>query len=98
MVEFLNIFLPIILYIVGIILLIVLIILCIKCIYLLNKVDRVVDNIEEKVNTFNVAISIINKVSDGIASIGDSVLFGISSAVSKIFNRRRTKEERDFYE
>ena len=98
MIEFMNLFLPIILYIVGIILLIVLIILGIKCIGILDKVDRVVDNIEEKVNTFNGAISIISKVSDGIAIIGDSVIFGITSAISKVFNKIRSKEEDEYYE
>ena len=78
MIEFMNLFLPIILYIVGIILLIVLIILGIKCIGILDKVDRVVDNIEEKVNTFNGAISIISKFSDGISSIVDSFIFVIT--------------------
>ena len=57
-----------------------------------------VDNIEEKVNTFNGAISIISKVSDGIASIGDSVIFGITSAISKVFNKIRSKEEDEYYE
>lgn len=56
------------------------------------------DNIEEKVNTFNGAISIISKVSDGIASIGDSVIFGITSAISKVFNKIRSKEEDEYYE
>ncbi|MCI8460411.1 MAG: hypothetical protein HFE81_03335 [Bacilli bacterium] len=96
--EFLSVFLPIILYIVAIILLIILIVLGIKCIAILDKIDRVVDNIEEKVNTFNGALSIIGKVSDGIASIGDSVIFGITSAVSKIFNKVKSKEENDYYE
>lgn len=95
--EFLNLFLPMILYVVAIILLIILIILGIKCIEILNKIDRVMDNIEEKVNTFNGAISIISKVSDGIANISDSAIFGITSAMSKIFNRFKSKEE-DYYE
>ena len=44
----LDLYLPVLLYVVGIILLIVLIILGIRLIQILNKVDRVVDNVEEK--------------------------------------------------
>lgn len=97
MIDFMNIFLPMTLYIVGIILLIILIILGIKCICIIDKIDKVVDNIENKVNSFNGALSIITKVSDGIASIGDSVIFGIASTVSKIINKIKSKEE-DYYE
>ena len=56
------------------------------------------DNIEEKVNTFNGALSVVKTAADGIASISDSVLFGISSAVSKVFNRFTKKKEDDLYE
>ena len=48
--EFLSTFLPIILYIVAIVLLVILIILGLRLLKLLDKVDALVDNIEEKVN------------------------------------------------
>ena len=47
--EFLSTFLPIILYIVAIVLLVILIILGLRLLKLLDKVDALVDNIEEKV-------------------------------------------------
>lgn len=96
--EFLSTFLPIILYIVAIVLLVILIILGLRLLKLLDKVDVLVDNIEEKVNTFNGALSVVKTAADGIASISDSVLFGISSAVSKVFNRFTKKKEDDLYE
>lgn len=96
--EFLSMFLPIILYVVAIILLVILIILGIRAIKVLDKIDALVDNIEEKVNTFNGALSIVKGAADGIASISDTVLFGISSAISKIFNRFNKKKESDFDE
>ena len=73
--EFLSTFLPIILYIVAIVLLVILIILGLRLLKLLDKVDALVDNIEEKVNTFNGALSVVKTAADGIASISDSVLF-----------------------
>lgn len=94
--ESLNLVLPVVLYVVGIILLIVLIILGLKCIKILDKVDRVVDNIEEKVNTFNGAISIMGKFSDSIASIGDTLIFGITSMFTKLFNKMKSKEDENY--
>ena len=44
--EILNAILPVLLYVFGIILLIVLIILGIRMIQVLDKVDRIVDNVE----------------------------------------------------
>lgn len=96
--EFLSMCLPIILYVVAIILLVILIILGIRAIKVLDKIDALVDNIEEKVKTFNGALSIVKGAADGIASISDSVIFGISSAVSKVFNRFTKKKEDDLYE
>ncbi|MEI3499017.1 MAG: hypothetical protein V8Q71_00630 [Bacilli bacterium] len=47
--ECLNVVFPVILYTLGAILLIVLIILCLKVIGTLKKVDKVVDDVENKV-------------------------------------------------
>ena len=53
--EMLNVILPVLLYVAGIVALIVLTVLGIRLIQILNKVDRVVDNVEEKVNSLNTA-------------------------------------------
>ena len=97
--EFLSVFLPIVLYIVAIVLLVILIILGIKLIKVIDKVDRVVDNVEEKVNSFNGALAVMSKAADGIASISDSVINGVSLAVTKLINKfNKKKKEEDFYE
>ena len=95
--EFLSTILPIILYIVAIILLIVFTIVGIKLVNLLDRIDDLVDNVEEKVDSFNGAISIMSKAANGIATFGDSMIVGISSIVSKVFNKK-SKEEEKFYE
>ena len=95
--DFLNTFLPVILYIVAIILLIILIIVGIRVLGMLNRVDKMLDDVEKKVNTFNNAIAVMGKAADGIANISDSVIFGVTTAVSKIFNKK-SKEEDDIYE
>lgn len=91
--ESLNLFLPVLLYTFGIILLIVLIILGIRLIIILDKFDRVVDNIEGKVNSLNGFFSIIDKAADSIALISDSVVNTVASLVFKIFKKKKGKED-----
>ena len=94
MMDFVNVFLPMTLYICGIILLIVLIVLGIKFIGVLDKVDRVVDNIEDKVNSLNTAFSLIDKTTDSIVGIGNTVLGAVNGLVSR-FIRKKIYEEED---
>ena len=94
MMDFVNVFLPMTLYICGIILLIVLIVLGIKFIGVLDKVDRVVDNIEDKVNSLNTAFSLIDKTTDSIVGIGNTVVGAVNGLVSR-FTRKRVYEEED---
>lgn len=102
--EFLNSFLPILLYVVSIVLVIVFIIVGIKLINLLDKAEKVVDNVEEKVNSFNGALAVINRAADGFASIGDSVLDGVGLVSSKLINmfkkrnKMKSEKEEDIYE
>lgn len=99
MIEFLNVALPIVLYIVAIIVLIIMMVLGIKLIGILDKVDRVVDNIEDKVNSLNVAFSLIDKTTDSLVNIGNTVVGAVSSLASKVFNKKKFRdEEEDNYE
>ncbi len=95
--EALNTLLPVLLYVAGIVLLIVLTIVGIKIIGILDKVDKLVDNVEDKVNSFNSSIVVLSKAANGIASISDTIVGSITSAVSKIF-RKKFSEEEDYYE
>lgn len=95
--ELLNIVLPVLLYTFGIILLIVLIILGIRLIQILDKVDRVVDNVEEKVNSLNGFFNVLDKTSYGMSIVGDKIVSGLIGVFSKIFNKNKKKEE-DYYE
>ena len=95
--DFLNVLLPVLLYVFGIILLIVLIILGIRMIQLLDKVDRVIDNVEAKVNSFNGFFEVLDKTGYGISLIGDKIVTIFTELISKIFNKNK-KEEEDIYE
>ncbi len=102
--DVLNAVLPVLLYIFGIILLIVLIILGIRMIQILDKTDKMLDdanaileNVSQKVNSFNGFFEILDKTGYGISVIGDKVIGMFSGVISKIFNRNK-KEEEDLYE
>ena len=90
-----NTFLLTVLYVVAIVLLVVLIVVAFKLIKILDKIDRIADNVEDKVNSFNGAISVMKTAADGIANISDTVVFGVSSAVSKLVNKFVKKKEED---
>ncbi len=89
-----NTLLTIFLYILGIILLIVLIVLGIKCIHVLNKVDRIVDNVEDKVTSLDGLFGVVDKVTDGIVLASDSIISSGADFLSKLF--RKKKKEDDF--
>ncbi len=95
--EDLNLLLPVLLYTLGIILLIVLIILGIRLISTLGKLERVVDNIDKKVNSLNGVFSLIDKMTDSIAAFSESVASNVAGLVYKVFKRKKRKEE-DIYE
>ena len=67
--ECLNVVFPVILYTLGAILLIVLIILCLKVIGTLKKVDKVVDDVENKVGKLDGVFSIIDKSTDAVSLV-----------------------------
>ena len=88
----LNTFLPILLYILGIILMTVLIILGIKIIQMMDKMDRIMDNIEDKVNSLNGVFAVINKTTDSIDLISSKVVGVVTNTIGRLF-RRKKKED-----
>lgn len=88
-------FLPIIIYILLIIILIIGIILGIKGIITIKKVEKVVDDVNEKVESLNGLFHIVDFTTDKIVSLTDKVVDGLSSLASKLFFRKKKirKEE-----
>ncbi len=89
----LNTLLTICLYILGIILLIVLIVLGIKCIRVLGKVDRIVDNVEDKVTSLDGLFGIVDKITDGIVLASDSIISTGSDFISRIFKKKKKEDD-----
>ena len=96
MISFLQTFLPIVIYFLLIILLIVGIILGIRSIQTLNKVDKVVDDVNDKVQSLNGFFNLVDFTTDKIVSLTDRVVDGVSGFLGTLFggrNKKRNDEE-----
>ena len=90
--DFLLKFLPIIIYFLLIIILVIGIILGIRAISTLTKVEKVVDDVNDKVHSLDKVFSIIDFTTDKIALVTDKAVDGISALFSKIFINRKKKK------
>jgi len=93
MMEFLQVFLPIIIYFLLIIILIVGIILGIKFIRTTTKIERVVDDVNDKVQSLNGLFSVIDFTTDKIVNLTDKLVDKISMLISKLFFRKNNKKK-----
>lgn len=84
--------LVIVLYVLGSILLVVLIILGIKLIITMDKIGKVVDNINTKVDSLNGLFSVIDFTTNKLTTISDKVVDGVTGLVKKVFNRKKEEE------
>ena len=97
--EFWLAFLPLVIYVLLIILLIVGIILGIKTIITMNKVEKVVDNVNEKVESLNSVFNLIDFTTDKIAAFTDRLVEVAGSVFSKLlFRNKNKKRKKDDYE
>ena len=85
--------LPVILYILGAILLVCLIVLTVKLIITMNKVEKVVDNITEKVTTLDKAFEIVGLVTGKFTAVTDKIVDAAASIIEKIFKGKGEKIE-----
>ena len=72
--SFLLEFLPIVIYILLIIVLVIGIVLAIKCLITLDKVEKVVDNVNDKVRSLDGLFHIIDTTTDRIVLVTDKVV------------------------
>lgn len=91
--EFLLQFLPIIIYFLLIIILVIGIILGVKSIITINKVEKVVDDVNDKVQSLNGFFSIIDFTTDKIALVTDKLIDGISSIFTRLFTKKKGENE-----
>ena len=88
-------FLPIIINILLIIILIIGIILCIKSNITIKKVEKVVDDVNEKVESLNGLFHIVDFTTDKIVGLTDKVVDGLSSMASRLFFRKKIKSREE---
>ena len=92
--------LPIIIDFLIIIILIVGIILGIKAIITIGKVDKIVDDVNDKVESLNGFFSVLDFITDRMSSISDIIFDGISSlfggfVASRIRHQKRKDDQED---
>ncbi len=93
--EEMSLILGIITYIFTIILLIVAIIIGIRVIGLTEKADKVLDDIQEKVNSLNGMFSVVNKVSSSMELISSKIASAVANLIGKVLKRKKEDEEED---
>ena len=65
------------------------IVLAIKCLIALDKVEKVVDNVNDKIKALDGLFHIIDTTTDKIVVITDKVVEGITSMVSNVFTTKK---------
>ena len=93
--EFWQAFLPLVIDMLLIILLVVGIVLGIKTIITMNKVEKVVDSVNEKVESLNSIFSFIDWTTDRISSFTDRIVDTVSGVFGKLFLRSKKNKEKE---
>lgn len=88
-------FLPIIIYILLIIILVIGIILGVKSISTIKKVEKVVDDVNNKVESLNGLFQIVDFTTDKIVSLTDKVVDGFSSLATRLFFRKKENKREE---
>ncbi|MBE6159376.1 MAG: hypothetical protein E7159_06095 [Firmicutes bacterium] len=93
--EFLQMFLPIIIYLLLIAVLIIAIIIGIKCVTLLNNVNHLTESISDKVDSLNGLFRAIDFATDKVSEVTTKIVDTIVSGVSKVVHRKSKKEKEE---
>ena len=91
--EFWLSFLPIIIYLLLIVILVVGIIIGVRLIGTLNRVDKVVDDANKKLESLDSVFSIFDFVTDKISLLSDRLVDLISDFFAKKMFKKRKKNE-----
>ena len=85
----LELFISMLLYISILVLVIVLIVLGIKLIRTLARIDKVIDDVEVKMNKVDGVFNLIDKTTDIAASISDKVIGSLSKGLKMLFKKKK---------
>lgn len=84
---------PIVLYTLGSILLIILIVLSIKLIHTIDKTNKILDDAYNKTKSLNGIFDAIDSITDTLSSISDSMVGVVTSAIGRLFTRKRKSSD-----
>lgn len=84
-------FLQILLYVLGSILMISLIVLTIKLIMSIDRVNAILDDIEDKMKTVDEVFSVIDNITDSVSLLSDRIVDSIALFISKVFTTKNKK-------
>lgn len=84
--------LPMIIYLLLIVLLIILIVLGVKLIFVVDKTDKLLADIQTKVDSFNGVFKLIDMTSEKISIGVSTVIESIISFVNKLFRKRKDND------
>lgn len=93
--ESLTVSLPVVIYFLLIILLIICIVLGIRFIITMKKIESVVDDINDKVQSLNGLFNIIDFATSKVSSIIEGITGFITNKISGIFKKKKKESEID---
>lgn len=91
--EFLLQILPIIIYIFLIILIIVGIVLGIKLIITIDKVVKIIDDVNEKIESVSPIFNVLGMASTKVGGVIEKVINGVENLIFKLFSRNKNEDE-----
>lgn len=94
-IEYLQVLLPIIIYILLIVILSVGIVLAIKAVQTMNKVDKIVTSVSEKIESLNGLFHIIDFATDKFTGLTDRVVDMISGLFTKVLHKNKNRKEEE---
>lgn len=75
------------------VLIVVLIILFIKLLYTTKKLDIILTDVQNKLNSVNGVFKVIDIVTDSISDLCDTIFLKTGSLIRKIFKKKKIEEE-----
>lgn len=88
-----SLFLQLLIYIFLIALIIIFIILGIRLIKVLTKVDKVIDQVEDRIQKTDNVFGLIDKTADLASNVSDKIIAGIFNFVSNIFKKKGNDDD-----
>ncbi len=91
--EFVNVFLPVLIYSLLSVLIVVLIVLGIRLLETVNRVNKLLDDVEKKMDSMNGLFNVMDFVTTKATVLTDTIASTIIGAVSNLVKKRKQKKE-----